>query len=154
MEEKQALLEKAAKDIKDKRMKRIEEDYTNTQEQGGRQLHRGTNTTKVREGEEGGNIGAESDGRICWMWSVNDSRLGRVTKALVSVFEAGSGRGPVGCGDASTSASRLASEEEQVPLKVAVMSFRDERKRMEWPKRLTPLGKEPRTFLQKGRGHE
>jgi hypothetical protein len=28
-------------------------------------------------------------------------------------------------------------------------SFRDEWKRMEWPKRQTPLGKEPRTFLRK-----
>jgi hypothetical protein len=73
---------------------------------------------------------------------------GGMTSTLVVVF----GVSPAGrltrCEDASTSTNGLASKEEQIPIKAATVSFRDERRRVEWPRRGTPLSKEPRTFLR------
>jgi hypothetical protein len=66
-----------------------------------------------------------------------------LTSTLVSLSKASSGVRAVQCGDTSMRTSGLASEDNQVPLKAAVMGFRDEWKIMEWPKRRTPLDKEP-----------
>ncbi len=49
------------------------------------------------------------------------------------------------------STSGIASEVDQAPLKAAAMSFRDEQKRVEWPKTGTPLGKEHEAFSERTR---
>ncbi len=139
MEDRQAQLEKAAKEIKDKRIKRIEKEIELTTSIPEDKITDNFAEELVQQGhvkeEEERIPGLKVMGVFIGCRILMTLGWGGVTSALVSMFKASSGRGAVQCGDAPTSTSGVASGEKQIPLKAAVMSFRDGRKKMEWPKR-------------------